>query len=64
MGNPILKLQCSLFSVIKLGISKSVSSESGLDKRQKDKKCHFTLGRALSNAGTLQENMNLTSFAH
>lgn len=34
-------------------------SESGLNKRPKDNKCHFTLGKDLLNGGMLQENMNV-----
>lgn len=36
-----------------------MSSESVLNKRQKDKKCHLTLGKNLVNDGTLQENLKV-----
>lgn len=41
-----------------------MSSESGLNKGQKDKKCHFTLGKDLLNGGTVQENMNVLPVLH
>lgn len=50
--------EVAMYSFFFSGIElrKSVSSESGLNKRQKDKKCHLTLGKNLVNGGTLQES--------
>lgn len=41
-----------------------MSSESGLNKRQKDKKCHFTLGKDLLNGGARQGNTNVLQILH
>lgn len=36
-----------------------MSSESGLNKRQKNRKRHFTLGKNLVNGGMLEENVEV-----
>lgn len=41
-----------------------MSSESVLNKRQKDKKCHFTLGKDLLNGSKLQESTNVLQVLH
>lgn len=43
---------------------KSLCSESGLNKRDKDKKCHFILGKDLLNGGALQGNTNVLQVLH
>lgn len=59
-----MKLQCALFGVVELSVRESVSSESGLNNRQKDKKMSFTLGTDHLNGGMLQENTNVLQVLH
>lgn len=49
---------------MKLSIRKSVSPESGLNKRHKDKKYHLTLCKDLLNGGAFQGNTNVLKVLH